>query len=190
MGIIDILILLVLFIPGLVGVIYGFLNIAFSFIAWFLAFGIAMKFSTYFSPLLASLTQTVLIRNMLAFAGVFIISLMVLTILGYFIVKLLGRAGLTAADRVLGFFLGVGLGGLIVTFVVFLAGFTELPAGAGWRQSVLIGPFEHIAVWGRQFLPDSVIKYHNYETSDVSEVSPGTWTYRHFSNSPLFEKWS
>ena len=163
MSTVDILILVVLFLPGLAGVMYGFLNIIFSIIAWVLAFGIAMKFGAYFSPLLEGYIDTVLIRNMLAFAGLFIVSLMIFTALGYFIVKLMGRAGLTAADRVLGFFLGLSLGGSIVTVVVFLAGFTALPGESWWHKSMLIEPFEHISVWGRQFLPESVAKYHNYD---------------------------
>ena len=163
MQIVDILILIVLFVPGLVGVMYGFLNIIFSITAWVLAFGIAMKFGAYFTPLLANYIGPLLLRNMLAFTGLFIVSLMIFTALGYFIVKLLGRAGLTAADRILGFFLGLGLGGSIVAVVVFLAGFTALPGEQWWQKSILIEPFEHISVWGRRFLPESVSKYHKYD---------------------------
>lgn len=163
----DILILVILLIPGLVGILYGFLNIVFSFLAWILAFAIAVKFGTYFSPLLENITDTILIRNMLAFAGLFITSLLLFTILSYFIVKLLGRAGLTAADRALGFFLGIGLGGSIVAVLVFLAGFTALPHESWWQRAILIEPFEHMADWGRQFLPENVSKYHNYDITVV-----------------------
>ena len=158
----DIAILVVLAIPALVGVLYGFLNILFSIVAWVLALGISAKFSDYFSPMLASYVDTVLIRDMLAFVGVFIISLMIFTALGYFIVKLLGRTGLTGADRILGLFFGMGLGIVIVSIVVFLAGFTAVPEKSWWDMSTLIEPFEHIAVWAHQFLPDNVAEYHNY----------------------------
>jgi membrane protein required for colicin V production len=160
---VDIVILAVLLIPGLVGLMYGFLNMIFSFISWVLAFGVAFKFSVYFSPLLAPLSESELVRNLLAFAGLFLISLVLLTLIGYFIVKLLGRVGLTAADRFLGFFLGIGLGGAIITVMIFLAGFTALPEAPWWRQSVLIEPFERVCTWGRQFLPENVSKYHNYD---------------------------
>ena len=88
---------------------------------------------------------------------------MIFTALGYFIVKLLGRAGLTATDRFLGFFLGVGLGGFIIGIAVFLIGFTAYPKQAWWQASMLIQPFEQIAIWGHQFLPENVSEYHNYE---------------------------
>lgn len=164
---IDIVILVILFIPGLVGIMYGFLNIIFSIIAWIMAFGISVKFGAYFSPLLENFIETLLIRNMLAFTGLFIISLIIFTTLGYFIVKLLGRTGLTAADRILGFFLGIGLGGSILTVIVFLAGFTDLPQESWWQQSSLIEPFAHICVWGQQFLPQNVSKYHSYDITSM-----------------------
>ncbi|OGT81464.1 MAG: hypothetical protein A3J35_03165 [Gammaproteobacteria bacterium RIFCSPLOWO2_02_FULL_52_10] len=159
---VDIIILAVLFIPGVVGVIYGFLNIVFSIVAWVFAFAITTKFSGVVSPLLVNYIDNPLLRNILAFIGLFIIILMLMTTIGYFIVKLLGRTGLTAADRVLGFFLGLGLGGFIVAVIVFLAGFTTYPREEWWRQSVMIQPFVRIAIWGRTMLPENVSKYHNY----------------------------
>ncbi len=162
----DIVILVILALPGLIGVLYGFLNIVFSIVAWLLALGISVKFSAFFSPLLVAYIETALIRNILAFIGLFIISLIVLTAIGYFIVKLLGRAGLTATDRLLGFFLGIGLGGFIITVVVFLAGFTARPRESWWQEAILIQPFERIAIWGQGFLPENMSKYHSFDLDE------------------------
>lgn len=159
----DIVILVMLIVPGLVGILYGFLNIIFSLVAWVCAFGISVKFSAFFSPMLATYIDTVMIRNVLAFVGLFIVSLMILSALGYFIVKLLGRAGLTATDRLLGFFLGIGLGGVIVAAAVFLTGFTALPDEAWWQESALIPPLQRTAEWGQGFLPENISKYHSYD---------------------------
>ena len=159
----DVLLLIALLLPAVVGVIYGFLNIAFSIIAWVLAIGVSAKFSSNFSPLLENVVSTPILRDVLAFVGLFIISLVIFTALGYFIVKLLGRTGLTAADRILGFFFGFGLGSAIVTILVFLAGFTALPAEPWWRSSLLIDPFQKICIWSQRFFPESVVKYHSYE---------------------------
>ena len=164
MPVVDIVILVVLVLPALIGVLYGFLNILFSIVAWVLALGIAAKFSSYFSPMLASYVETVLFRDMLSFVGLFIVSLMILTALGYLLVKLIGRSGLTAADRILGLFFGLGLGVAIVSVVVFLAGFTSVPEKIWWSASSLIEPFQHIAVWAHQFLPDNIAEYHRYDT--------------------------
>ena len=165
----DIIILVVIALPALVGVIYGFLNIAFSMLAWALALGISAKFSSYFSGMLEPSIDTPFLRSVLAFVGLFIVSLIILTAIGFLIVKLLGRTGLTATDRILGLFFGMGLGAVIVAVVVFLAGFTALPTEGWWDRSLIIQPFEHISVWARQYLPDTMAKYHSYEP-----VLPGT----------------
>lgn len=167
MEIIDILILVTILIPSLVGVIYGFLNIILSIVAWVIAFGITIKFSTYFAPLLSSYVETEVLRNGLAFIGLFLVSLMVLSGLGYFMVKLLGRTGLTGADRILGLLFGAALGGSIVAVMIFLAGFTDLSREAWWQHSLLVKPFERTAVWGRQFVPENIAKYHQYGENTV-----------------------
>ena len=162
----DIAILVALLLPALVGAVYGFLNILFSIIAWGLALGISAKFSPSFAPLLEAYVQAELIREVLAFIGLFVVSLLILTAVGYFIVKLLGRTGLTAADRILGFLFGVALGGAITAVIVFLAGFTALPREAWWQSSILLLPFERIAVSVEPYLPDNVARYHSYALTE------------------------
>ncbi len=169
MSIIDIVILVAILVPALVGVIYGFLNIILSIIAWVIALGIAVKFSHYFAPLLVAYVETELLRNALAFIGLFMLSLMIFTGMGYFMIKLLGRTGLSAADRILGLLFGTGLGGAIVAVMIFLAGFTDLSNELWWQQSLLVKPFERTAVWGRQFTPENIAKYHHYSDEDMVE---------------------
>ncbi len=166
---VDIGILVLLVLPAIIGVFYGFLNIVFSIVAWILALVIAVKFGAYFTPMLASLTETVLLQKVLAFVGVFIISLMIFTGIAYFVMKLLGRTGLTGADRILGLFFGFGLGGFIVAVIVFMAGFTALPKEQWWRDSLVIQPFQLIADWGHQFLPTDFAEHHGYETADNTD---------------------
>ncbi|OGT81421.1 MAG: hypothetical protein A3H91_06795 [Gammaproteobacteria bacterium RIFCSPLOWO2_02_FULL_61_13] len=169
MNVADILILLTLLLPAVVGAAYGFLNIVFSITAWVLSVGIALKFGAQFAPLLESYVESPLIRGALSFVGVFLLSLLILSALGYFILKLLGRSGLTAADRFLGLCFGICLGGAIIGVVVFLAGFTALPREKMWQESKLLPPFVEIAVWTEQFLPQNVVEYHGYK----SEVEGG-----------------
>ena len=101
-----------------------------------------------------------------------LISLIIFTVIGYFIVKLLGRTGLTAADRIIGLFFGFGLGGAITAVVIFLAGFTVAPQKPWWNESVLIEPFQHIAVWAHQFLPDDFAEHHRYQGMRISHQVP------------------
>ena len=165
---VDIGILVILFLPAIMGLLYGLLNVLFSIAAWIMAAVTATKLSGMFSPLLADYLEPVL-RNVIAFAGVFIISLVIFTALGYFIVKLLGRTGLTAVDRFLGFFFGIGLGGAIITILVFLAGFTAISKHEWWHEAVLIEPFQRVCVWGQRFLSEDIAVYHRYELSPSAE---------------------
>lgn len=158
----DIILLLVLLLPGIIGALYGFLNIIFSIVAWGIAFGISFKFGADVAPMLSNYIETPLLRNIAAFAGLFISSLMIFSLLSFFIVKLMGKAGLTATDRVLGFFLGIGLGGFIITFGVFLAGFTGFPEEPWWISSLMIEPFQRIAEWSHVYLPEDISSFHGY----------------------------
>ncbi len=171
MATLDIVILGILLVPAVVGIFYGFLNIVFSLLAWAMALGISVKLVPYFEPLLESYIETPVFRIILAFAGLFIIGLMIWSALGYFIVKLLGRTGLTAADRIFGLFFGMGLGILIVFVIVFLAGFTEFSVEQGWKQSRLIDPFQKVSIWASQYLPENIAEYHAYETEQDVESS-------------------
>ena len=165
---IDIGILVVLFLPAIAGLLYGLLNIMFSLAAWILAGLTATRFSSYFSPLLDNYLDP-LLRDVIAFAGVFIVSLLLFTWLGYFVVKLLGRTGLTAVDRLLGFFLGIGLGSAIITILVFLAGFTAVSTHDWWHEAVLIEPFQRVCIRGQRYLPEDIAVYHRYETVPAGE---------------------
>ena len=167
---VDIVLLVIIAIPALVGVFYGFLNILFSLLAWAVACGVAVKFSSVFEPMLVEFIDSEAIRMGLAFVGLFLVSLMVFSTLGYLIVKLLGRSGLTAADRILGLLFGVGLGGAIVTLVIFFAGFTAFPQEPWWQTSKMIKPFQTICVLGRQYLPQSVAEHHSYEANIIPSI--------------------
>ncbi len=165
----DIVILFAILLPTIVGVIYGFLNIIFSLISWLVSLGLAVKLVPYFSPLLDNYIDTPILRIILAFIALFILCLLIMSGLSYFVVKLLGKTGLTAADRILGLFFGMGLGVAIVTVVVFLAGFTAFPKEVWWKESKLMEPFETLSVWGSNFLGESVTRYHSYENIEKND---------------------
>jgi len=175
MSIADIIIIVILALPALVGVIYGFLNIAFSMLAWVLALIIATKLSSSVAPLMSNFIETPLLRIALGFIALFIVSLVLLTGLGFFIVKLLGRTGLTAADRILGLFFGMLLGSVIVLVIVFFAGFTAVPTEDWWKESLTLRPFQQVSIWAERFLPENVAEYHTYDA--VSESTSAVIDY-------------
>jgi membrane protein required for colicin V production len=159
---VDIGILVAILIPALVGVLYGFLNIVISIVAWGVSFCLAVIFHDNLSPVLASYVETEILRDGLAFLTIFILCLIIFSALGFFMLKLVGRAGLTGMDRILGFIFGLGLGATLVSLLVFLSGFTGMTQADWWQDSLLIRPFEMVSEWGRQFLPDNIATYHSY----------------------------
>lgn len=165
----DIVILCLIVLPTIVGVFYGFLNILFSLLSWAVSLGLSIKLVPYFSPLLENYVDTPILRIVLAFVALFILSLLIMSGISYFVVKLLGRTGLTAADRILGLFFGMGLGGLIVAVIIFMAGFTAFPQEPWWEQSKLAAPFERISIWSSRFLPESITEYHSYEQANEND---------------------
>jgi len=162
----DIVILCLIALPMIVGVFYGFLNILFSLLSWAVALGLSIKLAPYFSPLLENYVDQPVFRMILGFIGLFIICLLIMSGISFLIVKLLGKTGLTAADRILGMFFGMGLGGFIVAIIIFLAGFTAFPQDDWWNESRLVPPFEHISLWASKYLPESVTEYHSYEQAE------------------------
>ncbi len=166
----DIVILCLIALPTIVGVFYGFLNILFSLLSWAVSLGLSIKLVPYFSPLLENYVDTPILRIVLAFIALFILSLLIMSGISYFVVKLLGRTGLTAADRILGLFFGMGLGGLIVTVIIFMAGFTAFPQEPWWEESKLAAPFERISTWSSRFLPESITEYHSYEQANENDL--------------------
>jgi len=159
----DIVVLCLIALPAIVGVFYGFLNIVFSLLSWAISLGLSVKLVPYFAPLLENYVEQDVVRMVLAFIVLFILSLLIMSGISFLIAKLLGKTGLTAVDRILGLFFGMALGILIVWVIVFLAGFTAFPQESWWEDSKLAEPFERISIWGSQYLPESISEYHAYE---------------------------
>jgi membrane protein required for colicin V production len=162
----DIVVLCLITLPAIFGVFYGFLNILFSLLSWAISLGLSIKLVPFFSPLLENYVDTPILRVVLAFIALFILSLLIMSGISYFIVKLLGGTGLTAADRFLGLFFGMSLGSFIVAVIVFMGGFTAFPQESWWEESKLDTPFERISIWSARFLPESIMEYHSYEQAD------------------------
>tara|TARA_Y100000590_G_scaffold241465_1_gene271489 strand:- start:639 stop:1154 length:516 start_codon:yes stop_codon:yes gene_type:complete len=167
----DIAILCTILLPTLFGVIYGFLNIIFSLLTWLISIGLAVHLTPYLSasPYLINYIDRPEFRVIAAFVLLFIFCLLILSVLSYFVIKILGKTGLRAADRILGLFFGMGLGVIIVSVVVFLAGFTPLPEEVWWKESRLIDPFVDISLWGSSFLGESVTEYQLYEKIEKND---------------------
>ena len=157
----DYAVLTVLALSLLLGALRGLMREMVSLAGWIAAFVLATAFSGIVAlqmpeslgPLLSGLLGFLLI-----FIGVLLVSGVVSLVL-----SLLVRAvGLGFLDRLLGAAFGVVRGVAITLLAVLLAGLTPLPREPFWRQAVLSGPFETVALALGPYLPEGVAQRLKY----------------------------
>jgi len=153
----DWTILAILGISCLISLLRGFVREALSLASWLAASFVAISFHDPFANVLAQWVETPSIRAVLAYAALFIGTLLVGTLINYLIGSLLRSAGLSGFDRILGLAFGVARGLLIVLAIVMLLPMA-LPVNqdSWWRQSRLIPQFEVMDGWARQTFARSV----------------------------------
>jgi len=160
---IDYVILGIVVLSALVSVLRGFMQEALSLASWILAVWIALTFSDELADLLRGYITTPTIRLAAAFILLFLITLILGAVVNYLIGQLIRKTGLTGTDRILGIIFGVARGVVIVAILVLLAGLTPLPREHWWQESLLMGNFQKVAAWARDYLPPEVRKNIVYE---------------------------
>jgi membrane protein required for colicin V production len=144
---------------ALVGMLRGVIREVFALAAWGLAIWVGFRFSRDVSVLLNDWVPLPSLREILAFAVLFLASLIVASWAGFLVSKGLQSVGLSGIDRGAGLLFGVARGMLVVSVLVWLCGMTPLPADSWWRQSRLIPPFQSLGVWLRDQIPPDYSHY-------------------------------
>lgn len=166
----DILILAVLAVSMLFGLLRGFVGEVLSLTCWVAAFWVAWAFghevALLYARYLGNPTASIIAGYVTCFLGVLVIG----SLLGWTIRRLMARGGLRGDDRLLGMVFGLARGLVLVTFVVLMLGFTRMPQEPGWQQSVLLQPFERAARWTAQALPPDVTAYFEMGAKALPEL--------------------
>ncbi|HLX81668.1 MAG TPA: CvpA family protein [Burkholderiales bacterium] len=118
-----------------VGAWRGLVREVVSILGWVIAFLAANLFA---GPLGAAMPQAIPtpeLRVAAAFVTVFALSLMVTSLAGLLISKIVSAVGLGGLDRLLGAIFGIARGVLIVLAATLLAGFTSAPRQVFWTDS-------------------------------------------------------
>ncbi|HEY9571867.1 MAG TPA: CvpA family protein [Pusillimonas sp.] len=135
----DYLVLAVLGVSAFLGLLRGLIKEVLSLIAYVVAFLSAIWWAPLVSVWLAGWIENALLRTGAAYAGVFIVVLLLVGLLNLLLATLIEKTGLTPADHGLGALFGMLRGMLIVLVLVALAGYTELPKEPWWREARLSG---------------------------------------------------
>ena len=155
----DYVVFAIIAISILVGAIRGFVKEAFSLAVWAAAFLIAFQFSGVLAMQLENHIELPSARTSLAFAGLFILVLLVGGLVTYLDGKLVEKTGLDGTDRLLGGVFGGVRGLALVLAIILIAGLTPVPQDPWWQQSRTIQSLMPLAEWSARFLPDYILEH-------------------------------
>jgi membrane protein required for colicin V production len=156
---IDLTILGVLALSVLVGLWRGLVSEVLSLVAWVAAFWVAWTFGPVVAAHFEHSISLPAARILLGYGLCFAVVLIVGALLRFVARRILSGIGLGGLDRLLGMLFGFARGVLLVTLVVFLAGFTGLAREPGWQHSLLLPQFAGAAAWLGDRVPESVRRY-------------------------------
>jgi len=165
----DYVVLAIIAISILVGAIRGFVKEAFSLAVWAAAFLVAFQFSGVLAMQLESHIELPSARTSLAFAGLFILVLLVGGLVTFLVGKLVEKTGLDGTDRLLGGVFGGVRGLAIVLAIILIAGLTPVPQDPWWQQSRTIQSLMPLAEWSAQFLPDYILEHLDLKPDNETE---------------------
>ena len=155
MGLLDISIIVLILISVLVGLLRGFTKELMSIAAWVISIYLAFNFYSYAAVYLSQYINNELFSNIAGGALIFVVSLFLLSLVGYLVSKAVAATGIKGTDRVLGAVLGVVRGVLIVGFFIVVASIFNVQNREFWQQSQLIHYFQPVADTINAVLPEN-----------------------------------
>lgn len=159
---IDYAIIGLILISSIIGLMRGFIREAFSLVIWIVAIWVGLTFSREFSVFLEGIINYPSARIAAAFAALFFVTLILGALISYLLGELVKKTGLTGTDRFAGMIFGIARGFVVVAIIIMLAGLTPLPEDSWWKESVLIPPFQSLAVWLHDHIPSGLAGYVKY----------------------------
>ena len=140
----------ILVLSALISIKRGFVKEALSLATWVAAVIVAMIFGERLAVLLIDHIATPSVRELVAFAVLFIATLLVGAMVSYLIGALVRITGLSGTDRLLGMLFGLARGFVIVmALLIFLPGIIPVNQDIWWQESSLIPHFLEFEAWTR-----------------------------------------
>jgi membrane protein required for colicin V production len=135
----DWAILIVIGLSTLLSLLRGFIKEALSLVGWVLAFVIALLFADRLAYLLSASIEDTTGRYLVAFAGLFVLTLIAVALLAKLLQSLVEFAGLGGVDRVLGMGFGFARGVfLVLAAITMLRPTLQLERFEWWQHSLLL----------------------------------------------------
>lgn len=154
----DYAVIAIIVLSAVVGWWRGFMYELFSLIGWLAAYIVASTFSAQMMPHVPMEVGADNIRSAVAFAALFIATLIVGALFAWFLARLAKYAGLSGMDGKFGAIFGMLRGGLVVIALVWLAGLTDLPQKPFWRDALSSRPLQQAALYTRDYMPENAVR--------------------------------
>jgi membrane protein required for colicin V production len=145
------------------GVWRGVVREIISLAGWVIAFLAANLFAGPASEYVPAALQNPQLRLGAAFVGVFLLALIVTSLFGVLLSKLVKAVGLGGLDRALGALFGVARAALVIVALALLAGLTNLPRQAAWKESLSGGALAQAAGALKGWLPPAFAERLSYD---------------------------
>ncbi|HEY6096005.1 MAG TPA: CvpA family protein [Gallionellaceae bacterium] len=163
MTLFDYCVVLVVVLSMLLGWWRGLMYEILSLLSWLSAYFVALAFVADLSPHMPDVLGAEEMKTAAAFAALFLLTLILCGIAAWSLNKLARFFGLDwRTDGVMGAMFGLVRGVLLAVVLVLLAGFTQLPQQAAWREAALSQPLQQAALLLKKSLPDDVAKSMHY----------------------------
>lgn len=163
MTVFDYAVLTIVGLSIILSVMRGLVREVLAILGWIAAFYVATTYSSQLLPMMPTDIPTEPLRIMAAFLVLFLATLLVTSLLAIALSAILKKVGLGWLNRLLGVFFGVARGVLIVCIIVFLAGLTDAPKDARWRNAMFSAPIEAMVVTMLPWMPTSIAKHVKYD---------------------------
>jgi len=147
----------------LVGVWRGLVREVISVLGWIIAFLSANLFAGPLGPSMPQAIPTPELRVAAAFVAVFVGALVLSSLSGLLLSKIVQSVGLAGMDRLLGAVFGAARGLLLVAAAAVLAGLTSAPRQSYWRDSASAPLLVQVALTLRPLLPQTLTERMRYD---------------------------
>ena len=147
----------------ILGVWRGLVREVVSVLGWVIAFLAANLLAGPLGPAMPQAIPSAELRVAAAYVAVFVVSLILTSLAGLLLSKVVQAVGLGGIDRVLGAGFGALRGLLIVLAAAVLAGLTSAPRQAWWRDSVSGPLLAQAAGTVKPLLPQTLAERLRYD---------------------------
>ena len=170
---VDILICVVLAVSTIVGVVRGATGEVLSLVVWIAGFWLAWRFGPQVAPLLAKWISSSAVRLYIGYAGVFLITVLVGSVVSAVIARLIRSSVLAGTDRTIGAMVGLLRGFVLVIAAIMLASINGAQATPSWRNSLIVPRLVPLAngvqslipgVWLKSFVSSKPVSLSSHHT--------------------------